>query len=219
MRERFIKDGLDNFEAVNALELLLFYCLPRKDTNEIAHHLLTAFGSLAGVLEAKPEDLAKVEGVGQSAAVYLSLIGAVNRLYQESKAANVSIVKSIEDCYHILRPKFSGRRDERIYLICLDAKSKIICTKLISEGSVNTTAISIRKIMETSLSVNASGVILAHNHPSGLALPSAEDVYTTKRIAETLQNVDVIMYDHLIFGDDEFISMKQSGLFCPDGVV
>ena len=213
LRNRFLTEGLDNFNDINVLEMLLFYTVPRKDTNEIAHRLLDAFGSFSGVFDAKVEDLEKVEGVGSSSATFLSLLGSFSRYYQKSLTESINIVKTIDECASILRPLFSGRRDERVYLLCLDAKCKVICTKFLSEGSVNTTAISMRKIVETALSVNASSVVLAHNHPSGLALPSENDVYTTSNIAKTLKSVDITLVDHLIFGDEEYISMNQSGYF------
>ncbi len=213
LRERFIQEGLDNFDEINVLELLLFYAIPRIDTNDIAHRLLDAFGSLDGVLDANVDDLAKVQGMGKNSAVFLSLLSSTSRYYQKCRVNNIRTIKSVEDCGQILQPMFSGRRNEQIYLLCLDIKSKILCIKLISEGSVNSTSVSLRKIVEAALAVNASAVIMAHNHPSGLAVPSAEDVMTTQKVARALNAVDIRLLDHLVFSDDEFISMVQSGLY------
>lgn len=213
LRERFLRDGLDNFDEINVLELLLFYCLPRIDTNDLAHRLLDQFGSLPNVLDATVEDLSKVKGIGENAAVFLTLLSAVSRYYQVQRAEGGGPVKTVEDFSAVLAPKFSGRRNEMVYMLCLDAKCKMICCRLVGEGSVNSAGVSVRKIAEVALAVNASAVVLAHNHPSGLALPSAADVQTTIRVGKALQAVDVTLVDHLIVSDNECISMVLSGYF------
>lgn len=216
LRERFVREGLDNFDEINVLELLLFYCIPRIDTNDLAHGLLDKFGSLANVLDASAEELAKVKGIGENAAIFLSLLSAVSRYYQVQKAQCGGPVNSAEGFSSVLLPNFSGRRNEMVYLLCLDAKYKMICCRLIGEGNVNSAGISVRKIVEVALAVNASAVVLAHNHPSGLALPSAADVKTTIQVGKALQAVDVALLDHLVVADFDSISMVQSGYFRPE---
>lgn len=210
LKDRFLQDGLDNFQDVNALELLLFYCIPRIDTNELAHELLNEFGSFPNVMEASVEDLKKVKGIGDNAATFLSLVNAVNRFYRIKKAEGTSTVSKIEEYVSILEPRFTGRKYETVFLLCLDAKSKIICCKQVSEGSTTSAHISVRKVVEAALSVNASSVILAHNHPGGFALPSKADEETTYRVANALYDVDVILLDHVIFSDSDYTSLVQS---------
>ncbi|MBQ9168801.1 MAG: RadC family protein [Oscillospiraceae bacterium] len=218
LKNRFMEEGLDNFEEVNVLEILLFYCIPRKDTNPIAHALLSQFGSLVNVLEATVEELVKVEGITENAAVFLKLSTAVNKYYMVKKVAADTILDTTEKYGRYLVPKFQGKRNETVYLLCLDAKCKVICCREISEGSVNSAGVSIRKILEVALAANATTVILAHNHPSGLALPSGEDVATTKRVAEVLGKVEVQLFDHIIVSDDDFVSLTQSGFYDPGAV-
>lgn len=211
MKERFRAEGLDHFSDIQVLELLLFYCIPRKDTNPIAHALLERFGSLSQVLDAPIEELAKVPGMGENAATFLSLTTAVGRYYQVDRAMNVEILTSIDQCGQYLVPFFYGRRNETVFLLCLDAKCKVLCCKEIGEGSVNSAGVPIRRIVEAALGVNATTVILAHNHPSGIALPSTEDVLATQRVAAALSTVDIVLADHIVVADDDFVSMVQSG--------
>ncbi len=216
LKERFLQEGLDHFQENQVLELLLFYCIPRKDTNEIAHNLLNRFGSLWQVLSAPVEELQKVPGVGKSAAVFLSFANDFVRYYRVNQVSNLEILPSIESCGNYLLPKFAGRRNETVFLLCLDAKCKVLCCRELGEGSVNSAAIPIRKIVEMALGINATSVVLAHNHPSGLAIPSGEDVQTTKRLAAALQTVEITLADHLIVADSEYVSLVQSGLYHPN---
>lgn len=216
LRDRFIKEGLDHFTQEQVLELLLFYSIPRQDTNEIAHDLVNHFGSLSQVLEAPVQELQKVEGVGERSAVLLRLIAEISRYYQVNRAMNEKILNTMEACGRFLVPRFVGRRNETVFMLCLDAKCKMLCCREISEGTVNAAGVSVRKVVETALAVNASSVVLAHNHPSGMALPSMEDVVTTRRIAAALRAVDVILVDHLVISDDDYVSLRQSNMYLPE---
>lgn len=210
LKDRFLKDGLDNFQEINVLELLLFYCIPRVDTNPLAHKLLDEFGSLPNVMEASVEDLKKVEGIGENAATFLSLINSVNRYYRTKKAEGTRIFTEPEHYINLLEPKFTGRKNEIVFLLCLDAKSQFICCKPISEGTATGASISVRKVVEVALAANASSVILAHNHPNGSALPSKEDELITRRLAKALAEVDVVLVDHVLFSDTDCTSFALS---------
>jgi len=207
---------LDNFDELYVLELLLFYCIPRKDTNPIAHRLLEQFGSLTAVLEASPEELEKVEGINTSASTFLSLITQVGRYYQVRRAEPGDILRTSDQCGSYLIPYFFGRDTETVFLLCLDAKCKVILCKKVGEGNVNSANIPIRRVVEMALSANATSVVLAHNHPSGLALPSADDIQTTLRVAAALETVEITLADHIVVCGDDFISMAQSRYFTPN---
>ena len=211
LRQRFLAEGLDHFSDVQVLELLLFYAIARQDTNPIAHRLLEHFGSLSQVLEAPVEELCKVEGVGENTAVYLRLVTQVGRYYLKDRASKVKVLPTLESCAQYLQPYFFGQNVETVYLLCLDAKCKLLCCKKIAQGDVNSTDLSIRKIVETALNANASSVLLAHNHPGGMAIPSYEDVHTTQNVAAALRAVDVNFVDHLVICDDDYVSLMQSG--------
>lgn len=213
LKERFLKDGLDNFEEHQVLELLLFYGIPQRDTNEIAHELIRRFGSLSKVLEATPEELGEVKYVGDNVATLFKLITAVARYYQVNCAMREVILPTIDACGKYLVPYFYGRQNETVFLLCLDAKCKVLCCEKVGEGSVNSAGVPIRRIVELALKNNATSAILAHNHPSGLAIPSGEDIQTTRRVALALDAVEIGLVDHIIVADNDWVSMSQSGLY------
>ena len=218
LRKRFKDEGLDGFSEIQALELALFYTISRKDTNPIAHALLDHFGSLAQVLEAPVEELQKVPGVGENTAVYLRMITELGRFYMVSRTTQTKVLTTLEQCAEYMLPFFYGRRLETVFLLCLDAKCKVLCCKEVAEGSVNAAGISVRKVVETALGANATSVVLAHNHPSGVAVPSGEDVQTTHRIAAALAAVEVHLVDHIVVADEDYVSMAQSGVRFEDTV-
>ncbi len=215
LRERFRREGLDNFNELYVLELLLFYCIPRVDTNPLAHRLLDHFGSLTGVLDASPQELEKVTGVSQSTSTFLSLITQVGRYYQVKRSEPGEILRTIEQCGNYLVPYFFGRENETVFMLCLDAKCKVLCCKKVGEGSVNSANIPIRRVVELALGANATTVVLAHNHPSGLAIPSADDVQTTHRVAAALEAVEITLADHIVVSRDDFVSIVQSQYYTP----
>ena len=219
VKERFQKEGLDNFSDIQVLELLLFYAIPRQDTNPIAHALLDHFGSLPQVLEAPVEELEKVPGVGHNAAMLLSLVPAVGRYYMVRRSQQATILNTIQACGDYLKSVFIGRRTEMVYLLCLDAKCKVLCCRQVAEGSVNSANVPIRRIVEMALAANATSVVLAHNHPSGIAVPSDEDIATTQRVAAALSTVEITLADHIIVADDDYVSLVHSGYRFQDCVV
>lgn len=218
LKARFLEEGLDNFTDIQVLELLLFYAIPQKDTNPIAHNLLDHFGSLSRVLEAEVEELKKVPGISDHSATLLALVTQLARYYQVDCAQRVEVLSSLDACGAYLVPRFFGRTQETVFLLCLDAKCKVLCRKEVGEGSVNSASISIRKIVETALTSNATTVVLAHNHPSGVAVPSKEDILTTRRIYAALNAVEVLLVDHIVVAEGDYVSMVQSGYRLDSGL-
>lgn len=214
-RKRFKEEFLarpDSFPEHKLLELLLFYANPRGDTNPIAHTLIDHFGSLAGVLDALPEELVKVPGVGEHAVVLLKAVKETGGRYRSSRANVEEIIHTTKDIYEELKDHFFGARNERVVLLCLDGKGKKLGVRKISEGNVNAAEVTTRGVVEAAMALNASQAILSHNHPSGLALPSDEDKATTRYLAKVLQTVGVTLIDHVIFSDDDMVSMRESGM-------
>lgn len=210
LKKRFLEEGLDGFTDVQALELLLFYAVPRVDTNPIAHALLDHFGSLSQVLEAEPAELTKIAGIGESAALLLHLVPQLGRKYMVDRTAECRVLPTLESCAQYLTPRFFGRKTETVFLLCLDAKCKVLGCKEVGQGGANSTAVSVRRIVETAIGVNASAVVLAHNHPSGLAVPSPEDIQVTRQIAQALKAVEIVLADHIIVADDDYVSIAAS---------
>lgn len=213
LKARFLKDGLDNFEEHQVLELLLFYAIPQRDTNPIAHALMERFGSLANVLDAPAEELAEVDYMGENAVTLLKMVTALCRTYQVSSAARTTQLMTIDECGRYLLPYFYARQHETVFLLCLDAKCAVLCCEKVGEGGVNSAGVSLRAIVEKALKVDASSAVLAHNHPGGLALPSREDLLTTRRVAAALDAVNVQLMDHIIVAEDDWVSLFQSGMY------
>lgn len=211
MKERFMKSGLDDFAPHNVLELLLFYSIPRGDTNPVAHRLIEAFGSLSGVFDATPEELMKVSGVGESTAILISMVPQMARKYLEDKADAVNVVGGCGDIGAYLLPKFVGRTNEALMMVSIDNKNKVISCSVVAEGTVDSAKVSRRKVMEEAMKVKATRVILAHNHPRGVAVPSAEDVAMTREIGRLFAQVGIELVDHIIIADDDYVSMAASG--------
>ena len=195
--DRFRKEGLDSFSPHNVLEMLLFYSIPRAETNEIAHRLIERFGSIAAVFDAPESELVKVTGVGERSAMLIKMIPQLSRYYMTDKTADV-IINSSRQAGEYLLPRYVGRSVETVMMVCLDNKNKVINTTIVHEGSVNVSEVSVQAIASVALQSKASAVILAHNHPDGVALPSNDDIATTKVICRSL-------------GDNDYVSLADTG--------
>lgn len=210
--ERYANSGIDSFSDVELLELVLTFAIPRKDTNPIAHRLLAQFGSLRTVFEAPLLSLESVEGMTKRAATLLQMYPGVWKRYENCLQRETVFFRTTEACGDYLEPFFRGLRDEHVWLLCLDAKCKLLDCREISHGTVNFATLPIRRVVETALAVNASSVVIAHNHPSGIALPSKEDVELTKQLQTALQSVDVLLADHIVVAEGDYVSMRDSCL-------
>lgn len=212
MKQRFLEHGLDNFNDLNVLELLLFYAQPRRDTNELAHALMERFGSLSAVLESSPSELKSVSGIGDSAVGLLSLIPAVSRRYMVEKTPESEPVNDAATAGRYFIPRFMYETGEVVLALMLDARNHPIACLELSRGVVNAAEISARKLAEMCLEHRASSVILAHNHLSGVAFPSVEDDLCTRQLQRALQLIGVDLRDHVIVAGCEYLSMRESGM-------
>ncbi len=212
LRSTFLKFGLDVLPDVNVLELLLFYAIPRQDTNPIAHRLLDVFGSLPAVLDASAEDLMDRGRLSENTAALLKLVTELARRQEICRVKMQPILNSTRKCGDYLVPYFYGARDEMVYLLALDAKCQVLgCSKL-STGTINAAHISIRQVVEYALQMKATSLVLAHNHTSGIAVPSQEDIQITAELARALDMVDVLLADHIVVAGDDYVSMAESNL-------
>ena len=211
-RERYLKEGLDNFEDHQVLELLLFQAIPRLDTNPVAHMLMQKFGSLSAVLEADPKDLAVVEGVGVKAAAFLGMIPQVTRRYFLDRIKHTrKPLNTSEAAAEYLVPLMAGRSEEVFYVICLDSQLRILYPALISEGTVKDAYVHPRHVVEAAVRHKAASVILAHNHPAGSLRPSHHDHAITKRLVQALGGIDIKVVDHVIVAGEQFYSFTREG--------
>lgn len=211
MIERFLKEDLEHFAQHEILELVLFFSIPRQDTNELAHRLINTFGSLRGVLDASYEELLRIKGVGEHTATLLKLLPAVNRAYVRVDEVG-AFAGTMEAVASILRPRYLSQQDELSYVLLVDTQSRCLGVELLNRGSVNATEVSIRRLVTLALRYNAAGVILAHNHPTGLATPSPDDVRITNYLLKSLSALNIQLLDHLIFDQRGYSSMLSCGL-------
>lgn len=213
MRQRFRENGMDGFAPHEALEMLLYYCIPRRDTNEIAHQLLEHFdNSVAAVFDAPIDELVNLPYISFNAAVLIKMIPALARLYVSDRISPGDYIRSSEDAKNYFRGKLFAREVETFMMAYLDNGNRIINCETISDGCVNAAKVDLNKITVSAVSKRASSCIAAHNHPHGTAFPSKEDVDSTHRICETLRKVNVNLVDHVIVGaeDGAVISMAES---------
>jgi len=212
MKGEFLTRGLEGLPDHKALELLLFYAIPQGDVNPLAHALIDRFGSLSGVFHATYEQLRSVKGVGENTASLILLVPALGGRYLQERADLKGVYRTSWEFRELLEPEFFGARNERIFLVCLDGKMKLLSPpKLLGEGIADAAAVTTRKVMETALACNSSVVVLAHNHVSGLAIPSGDDISTTRHLARSLHQVNILLYDHFIVADGDMVSMRESG--------
>ena len=212
LRERFLAEGLESFEPHQALELLLCYAIPRRDTNELAHALIDHFGSLAAVLDAHPDDLTTVPGVGRNAAVLLALMNPLWRLYRrQSLEDNTQVIDNYRTACSFAVSLFAGRVNEALYLLCMDPGCRVLRCQLLQEGTVNEVSVHPRTVVEAAIRSNATQVILMHNHPKGDLQPSANDLTYTRRLLFALQSIGVDVVDHIIVSEEEALSLAREG--------
>ena len=212
LRARFAEHGLESFNELNALELLLCYAIPRRDTNEIAHRLLDAFGSLSGVFQASMQELTSVPGIGENAATLILMVPQIVKKAHVSKAKETKIIRNSTDAGNYLLPYFLDEPDEIVMMLCLDNKRAVICCREMGRGVVNCVDANIRRMVETALKVKTTTVIVAHNHPNGVALPSREDDNFTRTLYRSLGLLGITLEDHIIVANDEFVSLADSGI-------
>ena len=215
-RERMKEEFLSMPESAKTadyklLEMLLFYGIPQKDTNPIAHALIKTFGSFHAVLEADVTELTKVKGMTKNAACLIKLMLPLAKAYITEKYDGGTLLSSYDDISFYILSNFFGICKEQCSILCMNHAGKVLYYDVISEGDIDSVGISIRTIMEKIIQTGATAIVLAHNHPSGFALPSKNDVTITAAISKALKTVNVRLVDHIIIANDDYISMAQSG--------
>ncbi len=209
LKNRYLKDGIDSFTPHQALELLLFYAVPYKDTNPLAHKLLDAFGSISGVFDATQEQLRDF-GLTDNQIALMKMIPDFSRLYLTDRTSNSSKIVQMDKLCDYFISRFVGRNEEYLYLLLVDSKLKELYSGVVSRGSINTADVPIRKIVQLALEYNARYVVIAHNHPTGIALPSAHDIDTTNMLFHALHMVGIRLFDHIIVADNDAVSLANS---------
>jgi len=212
VRNRYLTEGLDAFEDHQVLEMLLFYCIPMKDTNGLAHKMIREYGSLAGLFEADPLDICKRCGVSENAAVLVSLIPSLARRYFKAKWGEKPVLNTTSRAGEYATSLFTGRTYEAFFVICLDSQNRVNNAALVHEGTINEAPVYPRLIIETALRNQANGIILAHNHPGGSLIPSNADIEVTRKITAAAEAIAIKVMDHIIVAGDRYLSFAEKGL-------
>ncbi len=218
LRERYRRSGLDDFAQHELIELLLTYCIPRVDVNEQAHALIDRFGSFSRVLDASPMELQDVPGIGPEAALFLSMIPGFTRRYCLDKCEPGMTFDTLAKLSDYLHALYQGIPYEKVYALMLDNSLRMIECCPIQDGSINQVGIDMRQIAEAALYSHASCVVLAHNHPRGLAIPSGNDREITSMVSEGLQLIGVQLLEHIIVTENSCAPLvrHQKGLLRTD---
>lgn len=211
VKKEFLRQGFsDSTPPHKILEMLLFYSIPRSDTNETAHLLLEHFGSISGVLDADINELKKIKGVGENTAILLKLMVPVIRRYINGKTADKNCFQSVDEVGEFLMRKYMGFSKEIFAITSFDNKGRLLGFDVISEGNLATVTVTTRSVVEKVIQRNAGCIVLSHNHPGGQATPSDTDIQTTVRLCEAIRNLNVTVIDHIILCDDDYVSLALS---------
>ncbi len=198
LRERYARSGMDDFADHEVLELMLTYAIPRVDVNQQAHRLVERFGSVAGALDALPEELCEVDGIGPGAAQFLTMLPSLFRRYALNKCEPGEPMDSAGKIGEYLHAKYTGITFERVYLLLFDNSMRLIDCCHLDDGTVNCSKVTVRKVAELCLRKHAACAVLAHNHPMGLAIPSGADIEVTQTVENALETIGVQLLEHII---------------------
>lgn len=212
MRARIEKSGIDSLQPHEVLEYLLYPFVPYKDTNEMAHALISQFGSISGVLNASAKRLKEVKGVTENAALFLSILPDVFRHYITELNTPKQSLQGRGVARRFLCSRLYGVKEEQLVVCALDAHDGLLYCDNIAKGSGNSVVMNIREIVDIALTHKASSIIIAHNHPSGQVKPSQNDVDMTLELHIALSSVQVTLQDHFIFSGDNYFSFEENGL-------
>ena len=213
LKNRFLEEGLGSFNDHEVLELLLFYAIPRKNTNDLSHRLIKRFSSLSAVFDATVDELCSVEGIGEHAATFIKMIPHFSQYFRELSAKNTYTLENSFSAGQYVCRMIGNLPNEVFSVICLDAKRRILHFEILESGTVSRSSVHPRKVVECAIRHNASSVILAHNHPAGTLTASENDRRLTDTLCELLEGMDIEVIDHIIAApDDKFLSMSNSSL-------
>lgn len=210
MRKRFRETGFEGFNEHEIIEMLLFYACPRKDTNALAHTLINEFGSIAGIMDADYEELIKIKNITENTATLFKIIPKFLPFYYNSRSKE-QVYSDCDTLKEMFSTYFVGLTHEEFRLACFDNNFHMISNILISSGAPSSASVNIRKIIEEALRTKAAFTAIAHNHPKGDSLASAEDIEATRHINEAMGLIEVELIDHVIVAENCAVSMRQMG--------
>jgi DNA repair protein RadC len=212
LRERFLKSGIDGFLDYEVVELLLSLGTPRRDCKKAAKEAIRKYHTLRGVLEAPPEELQQIEGIGAHSAFGIKLTQEVAREFLKAKMLEKPFCRSSQEVFDYLYHSMRGLKKEVFKVLYLTSQNQIIDAADLSEGTVNSSAVSPREVIEGAIRNNAAALVFAHNHPSGATDPSDADKKLTRELVYAGRIIRIKVLDHLVIGDNRFYSFAGEGL-------
>ncbi|MDD5945335.1 MAG: JAB domain-containing protein [Clostridia bacterium] len=213
MRERYMQYGGDAFSKHEFVEMILYYCYPRQDTNEMAHRLLDAFGgSVTRLVFSDPKTIAKLGGISERAAMLFSLIGESNRIMDIEKWDKAIVLDNTAVAGEYAKSYLHGLNVEKLYVVSMDNAYRVrSCTNAVT-GTVVSAQLEMRRLVEIAVNNKAANIMLMHNHPSGIAKPSYEDIAMTSKACEALKPIGIELYDHIIVAGENYFSFRKNEL-------
>ena len=211
IRSKFAEGDLTPFLDHEVLELLLTYAIARRDTKPLAWALIKRFGSLSGVLDASAVELQSVKGIGSSTAVFIKLIRDIFKRYSLETVRESVVIRTPDQVAEYCKASLEGLSEECLELIYLSVRNTVTKTEIVATGLIDRVSVSPRKIVECALNAKAAAIILVHNHPSGDATPSLEDILLTREVVEAARLLGISVYDHIIVGKGTHYSLKVNG--------
>ena len=212
LRQRLMKEGASNFQNHEVLELLLFGSVPRKDTNKLAHNLLSKFGGFSGVLNASPEQLMEVKGVSEVTACNLSILKEVFLRYKKDEL-DKSNIRGLSSIIRYVQSAIADSFYERVVVVYVDGSTTFLQEEEFTSDNAREVIVDIKKIVATAMRINAEGVVLFHCHSSGPCEPSEDDMHYTEKLYFALASVNITLLEHMIFNKDkQYYSFHESGI-------
>jgi DNA repair protein RadC len=212
LRDRFRKAGPDSVQDHELLELVLFRAIPRREVKDLAHLLIDRFGDLSAVLAAPREDLLTIAGVSEGVADDFLVVRAAALRFGQSKILHRPALANWQDLVIYCRTKMAENQLEEFHVLFLDKQNRIIADEKMGQGTVDHTPVYPREVIKRALSLNATALIIAHNHPSGNSSPSRADIEMTHKLRDLAKGFNIDLHDHLIVARGEVLSFKEKGL-------
>jgi len=212
LRERFLSGGLQGFHDYEVIELLLSLGTPRKDCKQPAKNALNKFGSLNAVLDADPIDLQKIDGIGPNNAFGLKLTQTVARKYLSQRVIGKDVITSVEEVMDYLKHNLKNKKREIFSIIYLNGRNEIIDMEELFQGTLTSSVVYPREVIQKVLKMDAAAIIFVHNHPSGNPNPSDEDINITNKLVDAAKTIDVQVHDHIIIAGNDYYSFADNSL-------
>jgi len=212
MREKLLTRGPDALADYELLEMLLFYAMPKGDTKPLAKALINQFGSFAAVLTAPQTELFAVSGLAEFGISALKLVQAAAVRLAKAELTERPILNNWDRLMDYLTAVLARERIEQFRVLFLDGKNRLLSDDLLGRGTVNHTPVYPREVLKRALEVNATAIILVHNHPSGDPSPSEDDIVITAEIKAATSILHIMLHDHIIVGNGRLFSLRRNGM-------